>query len=919
MKLLLIDGFNVVFRAFFAIRGLSNADGMSTGAVYGFVAMLEGLLRDEAPDAVAVAFDSEGPTFRTERYPDYKAHRPPMPEELAAQLPWLDEVVQALALPRVQAAGWEADDLIATLASQAAADGAEVVIASSDKDLLQLVGGGVVMLDTMKAIRYGPAEVRDKWAVDPGQFVDFQGLCGDSSDNVPGVPGIGPKGAAKLIGEFGSLEALYAALDGDHAAARFKGKQRENLLAHRDQAFLSRELARLERAVPGTADWRGLRLGRPDTAALRRLYGALGFRSLLARLPADEAAPAAQSEAALGREGDTLVCDAAGLAAMTAALRAAGAFAFDTETTGLDPLQDTLVGLSFAVGRTQSWYVPVGHLLGEGGAEAAGQTGLFDAPARRDPRQLALSEVLAAIGPLLTDPALGKRAQNAKFDVQMLAAAGVEVRGLDFDPMLADYLLDPAASGGHGLDALAARWLNHQTIHYRDLAGTSGGAAGFARVSVEDAVPYACEDAQVVEALRLRMAPALEQEGLLPLLRDLELPLALVLAKMELRGVCLDVAQLHALGQELRARARAVEVQAHAAAGRPFNLGSPKQLAGLLFGELGLPVKRASKSGPSTDSSVLEQLTELHPLPGLVLAWRSLTKLDGTYVSVLPGLVHPRTGRVHTRFHQAVAATGRLSSADPNLQNIPIRSEDGRRIRAAFVAAPGHLLVSADYSQIELRVLAHLCGDPDLQQAFRDGADVHARTAAQLFGVAERDVSRAQRATAKTVNFGILYGMSATRLAREQQLSRKEAQALIERYFARYPAIERWKAQALEEARSSGMTRTLLGRARRLPDLHAKGRQQVAAAERMAVNTPIQGSAADIIKVAMVELEARLARELPTTKLLLQVHDELLLEAPEAEAEAAAALCAEVMAGAFELDVPLVVNSGVGADWLAAH
>ena len=932
-RLFLIDGNNHLFRAFFAIRNMTRSDGMATNAIYGFTAMLKKLLADEKPEYLAVCFDISKSKHRTEAYPEYKANRPPMPEDMRPQIPLIKDVVRGHGIPVLELDGWEADDLIATLARRAEAAGKAAVLVSTDKDLTQLVSEHITMLDTRKDRKLGLAEVIDKMGVPPEKVVDAQGLMGDSTDNIPGVPGIGPKTAAKLIADYGDLEGVYAHIE------EIKGKRKENLIAHKDDAFLSRELARLTTDVPVDVEWADLRVSTPDHAALRALFESLEFRTWTREhgsaansgsdaasgegdddTAQDDDAPAA---AKLSRDGDTLVASAEALSWMIDALKASaetGGFAFDTETTGLDPLTDKLVGLSFAVGTDASWYVPVGHVLSDEDKQA-GRTQLSWP-----------DEVRPALAPILEDAAQPKFAQNAKFDVQVLASHGVDVAGVAFDPMLASYLLD-AEQRGHGLDALAERWLQHTTIHFDDLLpktkkkrGKKGETADmfapeptFANVPLGDAVAYACEDAQVVAALHARMAPQLAEEGLEDLLRDLELPLSMVLARMESRGICVDRDKLAALSKDFGERAEALTAACHELAGREFNVGSPKQLGEILFDELELPVKKRTKTGPSTDSSVLEQLADLHELPAKVLEWRSLTKLKGTYTDVLPTLIHKETGRIHTSFHQAVAATGRLSSSDPNLQNIPIRSADGERIRACFVAAPGHVLLSADYSQIELRVLAHLCGDEAMRQAFIDGADVHARTAALLEGVDESEITRGQRAMAKSVNFGILYGMSASRLAREQKLSYGEAKAFIARYFERFPAIERWKERTLEEARERGFTRTIMGRVRKLPDLNSRSRMARNAAERVAVNTPIQGSAADIIKVAMVQLAARLEAEMPDVKLLLQVHDELVLEVPDGQVEAAKALLKGVMESAVALDVPLDVQVGVGGDWLAAH
>ncbi len=895
-RLYLIDGNNYLFRAFFAIRGLSRSDGLPTNAVYGFTAMLIKLLRDEKPDYLAVTFDASSHTFRNDLYPAYKAQRPPMPEDLVPQLPIVREVVRAFQIPVVEQIGWEADDLIASLTTRARAAGMETTLVSSDKDLYQLVGPGCTLLDTMKGVRFGPDEVRTKMGVGPDQIVDLLALMGDSVDNIPGVPGIGAKTAAALLCAHGSLDGVYASIATD--TRTIKGKRREMLIAHEGDARMSQTLATVRRDVPVRFEIEELAVAEPDPAILGELFGRLEFRTWH-----NEYSKAVEKEAPrsnLSRDGYMIVTDALGLAALRTALRRAKRIAFDTETTGLDTISAELVGLSFAVDEARAWYVPVGH-RGEGAAQ-----------------QLAKAEVIAVLRDVLEDPTRPKAAQNAKFDLQILHQAGVDVQGLDFDPMLASWLLDPGARS-HGLDALAERWLGHRNIHFSEVTADLGDDANFSDVPLLAARDYACEDAQVAWVLCARLEAELEAQGLAGLLRDLELPLVAALAEMELAGVRVDAELLGRLSADLGERAGLLEARCHEVAGTEFAVGSPKQLGEVLFDRLGLASKKRTKTGRSTDSSVLEDLATEHELPQLVLDWRSVTKLKSTYTDVLPTLIHPVTGRIHGTFHQTGTATGRLSSSDPNLQNIPVRSDDGRRIREAFVAAPGHLLLAADYSQIDLRVLAHLCGDAQMVQAFVDRADIHARTAALLFNVDEADVSRDQRGVAKTVNFGILYGMSAHRLGREQGMTHKEAQALIDRYFARYPAIEAWKEQTLADGRKEGVVRTLMGRIRRVPDLNASSHMARAAAERIAVNTPVQGGSADIIKVAMARIRDRLRDSELAARMILQVHDELVFEVAEADVEGLRALVLTEMEGAASLRVPLVVSASAARDWLGAH
>ena len=901
-RLYLVDGNSCIYRAFYAIRGLTNDDGLPTNAVYGFTGQLLRLLREERPDLMAVVFDKSERSFRNDLYAPYKAHRPPMPEDLVEQLPYTRQVARALGLEVLEVGGYEADDVIGTLATLAAATpDVETVIVSSDKDLMQLVDARCTLLDTMRDVRYGPAEVAEKTGVRPDQIVDWLALMGDSSDNIPGVKGIGKKGAAALLEQYGDLDGLYARLEEQ------RGKRREHLERDRDQAYLSRTLATLACDVPLDVTLEGLRPGQPDRRRLTALFAELGFRGWHREFYEAEGEPGAgaepeQEQPRVGGGELHLVRDEAGLRGLVAAVAAAAEVGV-TALTGdaADRRRGALVGIALATSAEEAWYLPLGH------------DGVTAGP------QVTASVALDALRPLLADPARAKVVHDAKLERQVFAHHGVPLRGVVFDTMLASYLAD-AGKPQHTLHQIALDRLGIDTTEREDLVGRGRGRLRFAALPPEAVRDHACDAARLPLAARDALAAELRSRGLDSLLRDLELPLAGVLADMERVGVCVDVPRLEALSTELGQRAGLLEGRALLLAGEDFNLGSPKQLGTILFDKLGLKGSKKTKSGWSTDASVLEELARAHDLPAVVLEWRRLTKLRGTYADALPALVRPESGRIHTSFHQAVAATGRLSSSDPNLQNIPIRTADGRRIREAFVAgAAGHVLLSADYSQIELRLVAHLSGDPAFLQAFREGADIHRRTAAELFEVAEEAVTREQRGMAKTINFGIMYGMSAFRLAREQSVSRSEAKAIIDAYFARYPRVLRWKKETLAEARQSGQVATLLGRVRAVPGVRARNGAARAAAERVAVNTPVQGSAADIIKLAMVRIAPRLQRELPDARMVLQVHDELVFEVPEAEAEALARLVAVEMESVVDLDVPLVVNTAWGSTWLEAH
>ena len=881
--LYLIDGPNMAFRAFFAIGGMTNSQGLPTNALFGFTNMLLKLIREHRPDYLAVVWDPEGGSFRDTVFPDYKGTRPDMPDALSLQMPHFERIAEAFDLPFLCLEGFEADDVMATLARRHEAE-LDVVLVSSDKDLMQLVSDSVTLYDSMKDRRISFAEVEEKFGCAPELVPDALGIWGDSSDNIPGVKGIGEKGVKALLAKWRGLDDIYAHLDEVTPPGT-----RAKLEQGREQAYLSRDLATVRTDAPVDVSLEALALQFPPPEdRAQELFTELEFRSLLKQFGGEMAA--------VDRGAYRLVGTEAELEELLAALAAAPRFALDTETTSLDAMQADLVGLSFCADDEVAWYVPVGHATGE--------------------PQLPMDTVRDALGPLLRDPAVGKLGQHLKYDFKVLARHGFELAGIDGDTLIADYLLSPDRRS-HKLDDLALIHLGHRMIPYSEAVE---GRASFAEVPLATARDYAAEDAHIAWLLDRKLVSALETEGLDGLYRGLELPLITVLARMEINGIAVDREILAQLGEELEAGIAEAEARCYEAAGREFTIGSVKQLREILFDILGLPVLKKTKTGPSTDEQVLSELALQHPLPQAILDYRSLIKLKNTYVDPLPGLINPATGRIHTNFSQTTAATGRLASTEPNLQNIPVRTPEGRRIRTAFVAPPGRVLLAADYSQVELRILAHLCGGTGgFADAFARGADVHAETAAGLFEVDSGSVTRQMRSIAKAVNFGIIYGQSAFGLAQTQRIPRAEAAAYIKRYKERFPEIEDYRQRTLAEAAEKGYVETLMGRRRPVPDLASGNFAARAAAERVAVNTPVQGSAADLIKKAMLAVDARLRAEFPGQLMLLQVHDELLLEVDEDRADEVGAMVREEMCSAMELKVPLVVDLGVGRSWEEAH
>jgi len=887
----LVDGSSYVYRAFFAIRQqLSTSNGLPTKAVFGFKNMLQKLIRDEKPQYLGVAFDERGPTFRHVVDPTYKAHRPSMPDELAVQLPYIHRLVEALDIPKLSLAGYEADDILGTLARRFETEGYAVVLVTGDKDFCQLVTEHVTILDTMKDQRIGVAEVRERFGVGPEGVVDVLGLMGDSSDNIPGVPGVGEKTAKELMAEFGSIEALLARLDEVKRA-----KLRENLRQHADMARQSRHLATIDLQTPITVTLQELTMGAPRLEELRALYEEVEFR---ADLQALRSAPGVSTPPVEKHYRSITTLEE--FEAEIAALRQAGSFAVDTETTSQDPMRAELVGLSLAHKPHEAVYIPLRHsYLGV-------------------PAQLDATLVLERLRPLLEDPAIPKYGQNIKYDYIVLQRQGITMRGLDFDTMVAGYLLNPSRRMNN-LEALAREYLNYTPVSYEEVAGKGARQVTFDQVDIARATTYSAEDADVALLLTQALRPRLVEHQLEHLFPDVEMPLVDVLAALEMRGVIVDAAYLRQMSQHLHVQMEALLQEIFTQVGEEFNINSPPQLQHILFDVLKLPTGKKTKTGYSTDVSVLENLALEHDLPRLILDYRHLAKMKSTYVDALPLMIHPQTGRIHTSFNQTITETGRLSSSNPNLQNIPIRSELGREMRRAFVAAPGHVLVSADYSQIELRLLAHMSGDPVLIDAFRSGQDIHARTAMEVFGVDGSVVDSDMRRMAKTVNFGILYGLSPFGLAQRLHISNEAARTYIDSYFARYPRVQECLDGILASARQQGYVTTLLQRRRYLPDITNANRTIREAAERTAINMPFQGSAADLIKLAMVHLHHQIVTEHLPCHMLLQIHDELLFEIPENAVEEMLPRITETMENVWHLEVPLTVEVGQGHTWAEAH
>lgn len=922
--LYLVDGSSYIYRAYYAIRHLSSPSGFPTNAIYGFIQMLLKLLKDYNPQQVAVVFDAGRTTFRTEIYPEYKANRAAMPDDLRVQMEPIREVVRAFNIPTLELQGYEADDIIGALAGRFAAQGGKVVVVTGDKDLMQIVTDHVTLLDTMKGKESGITEVVERFGVGPELVTDILGLAGDSSDNIPGVPGIGEKTAAKLILEFGSLDTLLARAD------EVKGKNGEKLREFRDQALLSRRLATIELNVSLEVDPKTLMAQEPDREILNAIFKKFGFTSLIKELT---------GKATLSPENYHTVTTLFELETLADNLEHAGEFALDLETTGLDPRQAEIVGFSFSYRDHEAFYVPVGHVTslqksaliqetGQGGFDFAqpAQTQLDCAPntAGRPlsgvERQLPRSAVFDRLRPLLENSALRKVGQNIKFDMQVLANNGVSLEGVWFDTMLASYLLDPSRKG-HGLDILAQEHLNHRMISFSDVTGSGRGQKNFAEVELEAAARYAAEDADVTWLLRRKFGPMMATGNDDRLFHEVEMPLLSILAGMENHGVLLDCTLLNNLSADFSERMGTIEEQVFSLAGERFNLNSPKQLGEVLFDRLGLKSgkKNRGKTGWSTDNEVLAALAEEQEIARLILDHRTVAKLKSTYTDALPRLVSPRTGRVHTSYNQTVTSTGRLSSSDPNLQNIPIRSEEGRRIRHAFIAPPGHVILSADYSQIELRVLAQLSGDTVFCHAFDNDEDIHTRTAAEVFGLFPEMVTPEMRRQAKTINFGIIYGQGSFSLARQLGIARKTAEDFINVYKERHHGAIAFLDSCIREAEENGCVRTILGRRLPIPDIQSSNGNVLAFARRNAINYPIQGSAADIIKCAMIRVDSRLRSEQLQSRLIMQVHDELVLEVPEKELLQMERLMEEEMGRAVETKVPLKVDISYGANWSEAH
>ena len=885
----LVDGSGYIYRAYHAVRHLSTREGLPTNATFGFANMVLKLLSEKSLEYAAIAFDAKGPTFRHDIYEAYKANRPPMPEDLAMQIPHIKQIVAGLNIPSLELSGYEADDIIGTIAVQAERAGFRVVMVTGDKDFRQLISPNVEIWDPMREKTMTYPGFKDMYGLEPAQWVDVLALAGDSSDNIPGVPGIGEKTAVTLLQTYKSVNGLYAGLEG----VEKKKKLHENLVRFKEQAFLSRRLVSICKTAPVPEPVDVFRVAPPDRGELAALFKKLEFRRLHERF----------AEKKDLRDKDYgVITDEVGLDAVIRELKKSQLFAIDLETTSIDPMLATIVGLSFSWKPHQAVYIPIRHQVS------------------KKTSQLDPAHTLALLKPLLEDPKASKVGQNIKYDWIVLKRAGIHLQGVTFDTMVASYLLEPNRRA-HNLESIASEYLNHKMITYEEVTGDKKGKKGFEEVPIDKAYLYACEDADITLLAYHVFKDALEEQGFPRLFNEVEMPLISVLVDMELTGVAVDKDRLAAISKDFGHQLDQIEEQIYRLAGERFNIQSHQQMGHILFEKLKLPIQKKTKKtkGYSTDVEVLSTLALEHELPGLVLTFRSMAKLKSTYTDALIELIHPETKRIHTSYNQTVAATGRLSSSNPNLQNIPIKTEEGRQIRAAFVPRPGSVLLSSDYSQIELRLLAHYSEDPILLEAFEKGEDIHARTATEVFELFPSMISAEMRRQAKVINFGIIYGMGPFSLAKELGISQKMARTYIDHYFARYAGVKTFIEKTIEKARDTGYVETLMGRVRRLPDIASKNHNVRKFAERTAVNTPLQGTAADLIKIAMVRIHDEWKRQDLASKMILQVHDELVFEVPEEEQKRVTELAKSIMEDVYPLKVPLKVNISTGPNWAEAH
>lgn len=897
-EIILIDGASFLFRAYHAMGRdpLTTSDGRTVHAIFGMINMIRSLLKECQPTHIAVIMDAKGKNFRHDMYDQYKANRPPMPDDLREQLDYIKKIIPAMGLPLISISGVEADDVIGTLAIQATAEGFQTMIVSSDKDLAQLVDDSVRMVDTMKGSTLDSKGVFAKFGVPPERIIEYLALVGDSSDNIPGVPKVGPKTAAKWLADFGDLNAIIANADS------IKGKVGEYLRDNLDQLELSRKLTTIKCDVELDQTPNELTIGEPDIDLLKEYYGDLEFRSWLKELQSDGDNPSNNGQSVDSAVVYETILDSETLDIWLEKLKHSDIFAIDTETTSLDAQQANLVGLSFSVKPGEAAYLPIGHSY----------TGV--------PSQLPYNETLAKLKPILENADQAKTGQNLKYDAEVLLNVDITLKGITHDTMLMSYVLD-AGSSRHDMDTLALKHLGKETIKYTEVAGSGKKQLTFDQIDLELAAPYAAEDADITLQLHQILSEQLSKnETLTTVFETIEMPLLNTLVRTESNGVKVDARQLHKQSVEISDRLSSIEEKAHELAGQPFNIGSPKQIQEILYEKQGLPILRKTPKGqPSTAEQVLQELAEDYELPSLILEHRGLAKLKSTYTDKLPELINPKTGRIHTSYHQAVAATGRLSSSDPNLQNIPIRSEEGRKIRKAFVAEPGSILIAADYSQIELRIMAHLSADPGLVSAFKNNQDVHSATAAEVFDIPADKVDSEQRRRAKAINFGLIYGMSAFGLARQLKIEQKQAKQYIEIYFDRYPGVKSYMETTKETARENGYVETLFGRRLNLPDINAKNAVVRQYAERTAINAPVQGTAADLIKLAMLAIDEWLISHRSSSKMIMQVHDELVFEVEQDKREEMTNIARDLMCNVAQLSVPLVVDIGHGQNWKEAH